>query len=408
MANQIPVSELIANAALAELATNNSLLLTGARTYESDFRQPDYQAGDTIRLRKQTQVTVNQGRVGVLQASIEKTEPLTLEYQLNVTREYSTRELTLFMNNDTDPFNERYIRPAVQAICKTAESIIAQGARTQLNYTSGNPSAPVNSFAVVDQVYAKMETQAIQIMNDGYLALAPFQASALKASNQNAFNPTLNEDITFASRLGHYSVFDIFSNQSVAFQTVGAGAVSAVVASTPVSGASTISLSGLGASVNGVYLPGDVIEFDGVNAVNPIDRSDTGLPMTFTVQEQVNSSAGGLADVIVSPPIISDPADPYRNVSIPVVSGMSVTLTGTPASRYHVNPAYHPRGLDIVIPPLEILDNVNTSVVTDKDLNVSLRVERQGSLLNDVNMLRIDLLFGFKWHDQYGVKLLSL
>lgn len=408
MANQIPVTELIANAALAELANNNSLLLTGARTYESDFKQADYQVGDTIRLRKQTQVTVNQGRVGVLQDSIEKTEPLSIDYQLNVTREYSTRELTLFMNTDQAPFNERYIRPAVQALCKQAESIIAQGAVTQINYVSGNPAAPVNSFAIVDQVYAKMETQAIQIMNDGYLALSPFQASALKAANQNAFNPTLNEDISFASRLGHYSVFDIFSNQSIPFHTVGVGAVGAVVAVTPASGDSTVNLSGLGASVTGVYLPGDTIQFAGVNAVNPIDRSDTGLLMDFTVQNQVDSTAGGLGQVIVNPPIISDPADPYRNVSIPVVATMPVTLIGAPGSRYHVNPAYHPRGLDIVIPPMEVLDNVNTSVVTDRDLNVSLRVERQGSLLNDVNMLRIDLLFGFKWHDQYCVKLLSV
>lgn len=408
MANQIPVTELIANAALAELSTNNSLLLTGARTYESDFKQADYQVGDTIRLRKQTQVTVNQGRVGVLQDSIEKTEPLSIDFQLNVTREYSTRELTLFMNTDQGPFNERYIRPAVQALCKQAESIIANGAITQLNYTSGNPAAPVNSFAIVDQVYAKMATQAIEINNDGYLALPPFQASALKSSAVNFFNPTLNEDIAFSSRLGHYSVFDIFQNQSIPFHTVGAGAAGAVVAATPVSGASTVNLSGLGASVTGVYLPGDVIRFTGVNAVNPIDRSDTGILMDFTVQNQVDSSAGGLGQVIVNPPIISDPADPYRNVSIPVVATMPVTLEGAPGSRYHVNPAYHPRGLDIVIPPMEVLDNVNTSVVTDRDLNVSLRVERQGSLLNDVNMLRIDLLFGFKWHDQYAVRLHSL
>lgn len=408
MANQIPVTELIANAALAELGSNNSLLLTGARTYESDFKQSDYQVGDTIRLRKQTQVTVNQGRVGVLQDSIEKTEPLSIDYQLNVTREYSTRELTLFMNTDQGPFNERYIRPAVQALCKQAESIIAQGAITQLYYSSGNPAASVNSFAVVDAVYAKMQTQAIEINNDGYGALAPFQASALKSANQNAFNSTLNEDITFASRLGHYSVFDLFSNQSVPFHTVGAGAAGAVVAATPVSGASTIALSTLGVSVPGVYKAGDVIHFAGVNAVNPIDRSDTGLLMDFVVQEDVDSSAGGLGNVVVLPPVISDPADPYRNVSIPVVATMPVTHEGAAGSRYHVNPFYHPRGLDIVIPPMEVLDGVNTSVVTDKDLNVSLRVERQGSLLNDVNMLRIDLLFGFKWHGDYAVRLHSL
>ena len=73
-----------------------------------------------------------------------------------------------------------------------------------------------------------------------------------------------------------------------------------------------------------------------------------------------------------------------------------------------MNLAYAPRGLDIVIPPMEVLNNVDTSVVTDKDLNISLRVGRQGSIQNDVNMLRVDMLFGFKWHPDYCVRLHSL
>jgi hypothetical protein len=408
MANLIPVTQLIANAMLAELGSNNSLLLTGARTYESDFRLPDYRVGDTISLRRQNQFLVNDGRVGVVQDTIERVEPLTISHQLNVTTEYSSRELTLFVDTGEGAFNERYIRPMINNITKQAETLIAQGAVNQLNFTSGNPAAPINSWGILDLVYAKMMEQGIQINNDGYGALSPRQGSNLKNSAQNFFNDTLNEDISFASRLGHYSVFDIFQNQSVQFHTVGAGAVGAVVAVTPASGASTINLSGLGASVVGVYLPGDIIRFDSVNSVNPIDRSDTGQLMDFVVQNQVDSTAGGLGQVIVSPPIISDPGSPYRNVSIPVVATMPVTLEGAPGSRYHVNPFYAPRGLDIVIPPLEVLNSVDTAVVTDKDLNVSLRVERQGSLLNDINMLRVDMLFGFKWHPDYAVRLHSL
>jgi hypothetical protein len=401
MANNFPVTQLIANEMLAELGSNNSLLLTGARTYQSDFRLPDYRVGNQIELRRQNQFTVNNGRVGVLQDVQERTEDLRIDYQLNITTEYSSRELTLFVDTDPRPFSERYLRPMTQNITKRAETIIAETAITQINYTAGNPAAPINSFAVVDAVYARMQEQAIQINNDGYMALSPMQASALKAANQNAFNDTLNEDISFASRLGHYSVFDIFSNQSIQIHQVGAGAAGAVVATTVVSGSSTVDLSGLGASVNGVYLPGDIIRFTGINSVNPIDRVDTGRLMDFVVQNTVDSDGAGLGQVIVYPPIISDPASPYRNVSAPVVAGTAVTLEGTPDGRYRVNLAYPPRGLDIVMPPLEMLDAVNTSVVTDNDLNVSLRVERQGAILNDVNILRVDLLLGLRWHPDY-------
>jgi hypothetical protein len=407
MANQIAVTELVGNVMLAELANNNSLLLTGARTYESDFQMAEYRIGDTVQIRRQNNFLVNDGRVGVLQDVIDRTEPLTINHQLNVMVEFSSRELTLFVDTGTGPFNERVIRPAIQAITKRAEDLIATSAVTALNYTSGNPAAPLNTFAVVDLVYARMQEQAIQINNDGYMALAPRQASGLKSSNQNAFNDILNTDISFASSLGHYSVFDIFSNQSVPRHLVGVGAAGAVVATTVVSGESSIDLSGLGATVL-VYRAGDVISFTGVNAVNPISLTDNGQLMEFVVLEDLTSTAGGLGTVEIYPPIISDPASPYRNVTTPVVATTPVTLLGAGSSIYNVNLAYAPRGLDIVIPPMEVLNNVDTSIVTDKDLNISLRVERQGMIQNDVNILRIDLLLGFKWHPDYALKVPSL
>lgn len=407
MANQIAVTQLVGNALLAELATNNSLLLTGARTYESDFQMAEYRIGDTLQIRRQNQFLVNDGRVGVLQDVIDRVEPLVINHQLNSTIEYSSRELTLFVDTGQGPFNERVIRPIIQNISKQAETLIAQAALTSLNFTSGSPTAPVNSFSVVDLVYAKMQEQAIQINNDGYIALSPRQASALKSSNQNAFNPTLNEDISFASSLGHFSVFDIFSNQSIQFQRAGVGSGTATVATTVVSGATSVSASGLGVSVTGVYNAGDIIRFTGVNSVNPIDRTDTGQLMDFVVLNQVNSDPSGNGVINIYPPIISDPASPYRNVTVPVVATTPITLEGA-GLQYHVNLAYAPRGLDIVIPPMEVLNNVDTSVVTDKDLNISLRVGRQGNLLNDVNQLRVDMLIGFKWHPDYCVRLHSL
>jgi hypothetical protein len=408
MANQIAVTQLVANKMLAEFANNNSLLFTGQRTYEGDYTQSEYKYGDTIQIRRQSQVLVYDGRVGVLQPDIQTTEPITINHQLHVEREYSSRELTLFVDTNEGPFYERTVRPAVQAIAKQAENIIAAAAETDLYFTSGNPSAPFNTFAAVDLVYAKMQEQAIEVDNDGYMALSPRVASALKASNQNAFNPILNEDISFSSRLGHYSVFDTFSNQSIRYHTVGVGAVGATVATTVTSGSTSVALTGLGASVTGVYLPGDIIRFDSVNSVNPVDRSDTGQLMDFVVKNQVDSDAGGLGTVVIGPAIISDPASPYRNVSTPVVAGMPVTLEGTPSQRYRLNLAYAQRGLDIVAPPMEMLDSVTTSVVTDKDLNISMRVGRQASIMNDTNIIRIDMLLGVKWHPQYCMRVHSL
>ena len=407
MANQFPVTELVANVMLDTLGNNNSLLLTGARTYESDMPLPEYRTGDQIRIRRQNQFIVNEGRVGVLQDVQERTEFLTIEYQLNITTEYSSRDLTLFVDTNPEPFSERYLRPMANNISKRAETLIAEGAISQINYCYGNPSAPVNDFSILDQLFARMQEQAIQIDNNGYLALAPMQAASLRSSAVNYFNPILNDNIAFASRLGHYSVFDVFSNQSVQIHQVGAGSPSAVVAANVVSGSSTIDLSGLSVSTNDIFNVGDIVYFEGINSVNPVDRTDTGRLMSFVVQEPTDSDGAGLGELVVYPPIISDPASPYRNVSAAVTAGTAVVLEGTPEGRYRVNIAYPDRGLDIVIPPMEMLDAVTTSVVRDPDLNFNIRVERGGVILNDVNLLRTDLLFGFKFHPDYCFRLHS-
>lgn len=407
MANQFPVTQLVANEMLAELGNNNSLLLTGARTYESDMPLPEYRTGNQIEIRRQNQFMVNEGRVGVLQDVQERTEPLTIDYQLNITTEYSSRELTLFVDTDPRPFSERYLRPMIGNISKRAETLIAEGALTQINYCYGNPNAPVNNFSILDMLFARMQEQAIQINNDGYLALSPMQGANLRSSAVNYFNPILNDNIAFGSQLGHFSVFDVFTNQSVQIHQVGAGSPSAEVATTVVSGDSTIDLNSLSLSTNGVFRAGDIISFTGINSVNPQDRTDTGRLMTFVLQEDVDSDGAGLGEMVVYPPIISDPASPYRNVSAPVTAGTIVILEGTPDSQYRVNIAYPPRGLDIVIPPMEMLDAVNTSVVRDPDLNFNVRVQRGGVILNDVNILRTDILLGFKFHPDYCFRLHS-
>ena len=74
---------------------------------------------------------------------------------------------------------------------------------------------------------------------------------------------------------------------------------------------------------------------------------------------------------------------------------------------HNVNVAYIERGLDIVCPPLDQLDIPYSKVLTDKEANVSIRVGKQGDIVNDVNIMRIDVLCGFKWHPQYAVRLIS-
>jgi hypothetical protein len=74
---------------------------------------------------------------------------------------------------------------------------------------------------------------------------------------------------------------------------------------------------------------------------------------------------------------------------------------------YNVNVAYPARALDIVCPPLYKLQVPYASVAVDPETGLSLAVTQTGDILGYQNLMRIDILCGFKWHPQYAVKLLS-
>ena len=108
MANTFLTTDLISNVTLAKFVNNNSMLMTASRGLEGDFRNNTYKIGDTVNIRKQNHYTVNDGRVAQLQDVIEDSEPLVINHQYNTAIEYSSKDLTL----DMDQFSKRYIDPA--------------------------------------------------------------------------------------------------------------------------------------------------------------------------------------------------------------------------------------------------------------------------------------------------------
>jgi hypothetical protein len=125
--------------------------------------------------------------------------------------------------------------------------------------------------------------------------------------------------------------------------------------------------------------------------------------MQFVVTANASSDGSGNLTVSVNPTIISDTGSPLQNVSNAIPDDAVVTMVGT----YNVNVAYPSRGLDIVCPPLYKLQVPYSSVAIDPETGLSLAVTQTGDILGYQNLMRLDILCGFKWHPQYSVKLLS-
>jgi len=403
MPNQFITTQLVSNTALAMFANNSPFVMTGSRIYQDDFQNSGYKIGDTLQVRRQNNFIVGDGSTAVPQDIIETVENITVAHQYHALIAYTVQDLSLRIED----FSRMFIQPAIQNIITQMERDICADAEQTLYFYQGSAGSPINSFSTVDLAGAKLLEQGVNIASDAYLAMTVRDGSSLKSALLNNFTPVFNEEIVRQSAIGHLSYFDIFQSQNVVRHQAGAGPTltpgDTLTVNGTVSSGNTIVLAGATAGVTNYFLPGDLITIAGVNSVNPLSRASTGQPMQFVITAAANSSGGGAVTINVSPSIVSSTSSPLQNVSGPILTTSAVTVVPS----YNVNVAYPARALDIVCPPLYKLQVPYASVAVDPETGLSLAVTQTGDILGYQNLMRIDILCGFKWHPQYAVKLLS-
>lgn len=403
MPNQFITTDLVSNTALAMFANNAPFVMTGSRIYQDDFVSSGYKIGDTLQVRRQNHFIVGDGSVATPQSIIETVETIVVAHQYHALIAYTIQDLTLRIED----FSRIFIAPAIQEVITAMEKDIGSAAEQDLNFFTGTAGVPINSFTTVDLAGAKLLEQGVNIASDAYLAMTVRDGSSLKGALLNNFTPVFNEDIVRSSAIGHMSYFDMFQSQNIKRHIAGAGprlhSGDTLLVNGAVASGNTIILSGATATVTDYFVVGDVISIAGVQSVNPVGRASTGQDMQFVITANASSSGGGAVTITVSPSIISDTANPNRNVSNAVPTSAAVTMVGS----HNVNVAYPSRGLDIVCPPLYKLQVPYASVAVDPETGLSLAVTQTGDILGYQNYMRIDLLCGFKWHQQYAVRVLS-
>ena len=403
MANQFINTQLVSNTALAMFANNAPFVMTGSRIYQDDFQSSGYKIGDTLQVRRQNNFVIGDGSTAVPQSIIETVETITIAHQYHALIAYTIQDLSLRIED----FSRLFIQPAIQNIITQMERDICRSAETDLYFFTGTAGSPINSFSTVDISGAKLLEQGVNISSDAYLAMTVRDGSSLKSALLNNFTPVFNEDIVRQSAIGHLSYFDIFQSQNIVQHIAGAGptlySTDTLTVNGAVSSGNTIVLAGATINITNYFLPGDLISIAGVHSVNPLSRQSTGQNMQFVITQPANSSGGGAVTITVSPVIISSSSSPLQNVDNAVPTGAAVTVVGN----YNVNVAYPARGLDIVCPPLYKLQVPYSSVAIDPETGLSLAVTQTGDILGYQNLMRLDILCGFKWHPQYATKLLS-
>lgn len=358
--------------------------LVAAAKVNRQFENQFMKIGSTITVRKPNKFTVSSGPGLQIQNIVEPSTSITISSQKHVDFQFTSQDLTLTI----EEFSERYLKPAAAALANQLDYDVLTNFNQVFNLV-GTPGTVPNSFSALAGVGQRMDEGAVP--QDGRtLILNPAAYWSLaNALTTNIFVQSVAEP-AFKGFLARLANMDIYLDQNIQSQTVGAFAGAGVVNGAGQTG-STIVTNGWTASITGLLNVGDVIQLAGVFAVNPQNRQSTGALQNFVITTAANSDASGNSTLSIYPAITTSGA--YQTVSGSPANLAGITVKGTASTAYAQNIAFVKDAFGLVTVPMELPQGVDFSA-REMYKGISMRIVRAYDINNDVMPVRVDLLYG--------------
>jgi hypothetical protein len=121
-----------------------------------------------------------------------------------------------------------------------------------------------------------------------------------------------------------------------------------------------------------------------------------------------------MATLPISPTLAYAATDPYTNcfrtsgATNIMVDNDVMAFVGSESTAYPQNLVFHPNAFALVTVPLEMPANVWGARETDTDVGISIRVIKQYDITNDLEIIRLDILYGVKTlYPELGCRLIG-
>ena len=374
------------------ILTNN---LVAAGKVNRQFENQFHKIGASITVRKPVRYNVTTGPGLSVQNITEPSTSITISSQKHVDFLFGMQDLTLVI----EEFSERYLKPAAEALANQLDYDVLTLYNQVFNLV-GTPGTIPASFGALAAVGQRMDEGAVP--QDGrVLVLNPAAYWSLATALTTLFVKSVAEP-ALKGFLANIANFEIYQDQNIQGQTVGAYAGTPVVNTSGQTG-STLITNGWTASITGLLNIGDVFTVSGVFAINPQNRQSTQALQNFVVQSTANSDSGGNSTISIYPPITTSGA--YQTVSASPANLAPITVKGTASTMYMQNVAFVRDAFGLVTVPMELPSGVDFAA-RELVKNLSMRIVRQYDINNDLIPTRVDLLYGTAcFYPELGVRL---
>lgn len=401
MSNTFLNPSIIAKEYLRQLPNNTVMGTKVYRGYEQEFmtKVNGWKKGSSITIKTPLMSRVQDGQTINVVDYREEDVTFTVDSWKHVAHKLTGTEMTM----NIEQFSERFVKPDVQAIGNHIDKTLL-GLYKDIPNQVGTPGTTPNDFYTFASAQAVLADHAVT--GDIACIVDPWCQAAMADSFKGLFAMDKVKDaISKGSMGGMIAGMDMYMSQNVNSHTCGtaAGLATMLVDGAASEGDTTITWDQNG-SLAVVGTQGDIFTVATVNGVNPISGDSTGRLRQFVINAATSSS--GNDDAVECTPgtapynIYSASAAktylPYQNVDALPADNDQIIVAGTASLVHKVNLAFHKNTFGLVMVPVEELQGLKSYRETDPDTGFTVTVTLGGDIINYVNYMRVDVLYGVK------------
>lgn len=376
------------------------------RQYDSQFAVAGAKIGDTINVRKPPRFVVRRGRTAVIRDITETYVALTLSNQVGVDLNWTSKDATLTIDN----FSKNILMPAVAPIANAIDADFF-ALYDQVYNTMGTPGTVPSALSTYLDAGARLSEEAAPKDDERFLCVNPLSEARIVDALKGLFHAgqSITRQYEYGSMGGMAAGFNWYMGQNVKTHTVGPLGGTPLVNGASQTGANLVTDGWTAAAANRLK-KGDVFTIGsgstGVYAVNPQSRLSTGQLRQFVVTADTSSDGAGAATIPISPSIVTSGAT--QTVVASPADNATINVLGAANQSSPQNIAFHRNFAVLGMADLEMPRGVAGSRVTDDDLGVSIRVVEQYSIIEDISIVRLDVLYGYVVvYEQLAVRIAS-
>lgn len=377
MGNSVITPSVIAKEALMQLENSMCMAPLVHKAYKNEF----VKKGNTVSIRKPVKFTAVDGSTRQNQDVNESTTTISIDKQKHVSWQFSSQDLTLSI----EEYSERYIKPACIALGNQVDYDLC-GLFIDVANAVGTAGTAPSTFATLANAAKKLDEFAVPDDGNRCLVLDPAGAWAfMDTTLSGKYNPGMVADAIRKGKIGDVANMQVWKNQNINKFT-GCADVASVTTNAASQTGSTLIVTGLTSAV----AKGDVFTIDGLYAVNPVNRQSTGSLQQFVCTATTTATPTTLS---IYPPIITSGA--YQTVTGTQTATAAITFVNTASQVYTNNLAFHKNAFGLVMIPMELPDGAPFKARESYN-NTSIRVIKDYDIDADVEIIRLDILYGIK------------